>query len=170
MIFSYSELVKNKARKRKIDYKQLYINGLQTLKPIVKEFAETINENFIDQIFDDDDIEIIFYCNDYKFSINTCTGFVIFTKTIDKIYLLLLCVNKKYRKFGYGKVFLEEFVEYTKNKYIKNKKIVLHPLDNTISFYKTFGFNESNCMPCKYRKLFKYEKYDKNATLLELEI
>ncbi len=170
MIFSYSDLVKNKAKKKKLNYTQLYINGLETLKPMIKKYAETINEGFIDQILNDNDIEIMLYCSNTNFSINNCSGFIIYTKTIDKIYLLLLCVNKQNRKFGYGKVFLEEFIEYIKNKHKKNKKLVLHPLDNTVSFYKTFGFNEINCEPNKYKKLFKYEKYDKNANLLELEI
>jgi ribosomal protein S18 acetylase RimI-like enzyme len=170
MIFSYSELVKNKAKKYNLNYDKLYKNGLNTIKLLVKEYADTINETFIDQILNHDDIYFILYSNNVQFLIKNCIGVIIYTKTNDKIYLLLICIDKKYRKYGYGKLFLNEFIEYIKLKHTKNKKMILHSIDKSIEFYKTFGFLEVENSPRKYRKLFKYEKYNKYANLLALDI
>jgi len=108
MIFSYNDIVKKIAKNKKINYKELYFYGLSKLKPKIIEFADTINDTFIDIILNHEDIYILLYCNDIKFKISNCCGFIIYAKTNDKIYLLLLCISKKYRKFGYGKIFLEE--------------------------------------------------------------
>jgi GNAT superfamily N-acetyltransferase len=170
MIFSYNDIVKKIAKNKKINYKELYFYGLSKLKPKIIEFADTINDTFIDIILNHEDIYILLYCNDIKFKISNCCGFILYTKTNDKIYLLLLCISKKYRKFGYGKIFLEEFIEFIKKTHSKNKKIILHPIEKSIEFYKTFGFVQTNCEPNKFRKLFKYEKYDKNTCLFELNI
>ena len=55
MIFSYSEIVKNKAKKNNLNYDKLYKTGLDTIKLLVKEYADTINETFIDQILNHDE-------------------------------------------------------------------------------------------------------------------
>ena len=169
MIFSYSEMVKNKVKKVNVCYNTLYDNGKIIIFQKIKEFANTINELFIERLFlfNNNDIEIIFYSNDSYFSMKNCNGIIIYTKTKDKIYLLLICINNKYRNIGYGSIFLQEFIDYIRNKY-KNKKIILHSIEQTIGFYKKAGFIEILEKPIKYKKLFKYEKYDKNIKLLEL--
>lgn len=181
MIFSYKELAKKSFLKRykkynKINYENYYYSGINYIKPKVIEFADTINENFIDSIFCNNDIEFIFYSTDTTFSLKYCKGIIIYTKSYnsitkeENIYLLLICVDRHYRKFGYGKVFLEEFIDYMKETNNKNKKIILHSLDKSINFYKNIGFTDIEDSPNKYKKLFKYEKYDKNINLLELKI
>lgn len=65
---------------------------------------------------------------------------------------------------------MEKYFWKNKKTHSKNKKIILHPIEKSIEFYKTFGFVQTNCEPNKFRKLFKYEKYDKNTCLFELFI
>lgn len=135
MIFSYNEMVKKSKNGN-------YEDGIQILAPIIKNYADTVNESYIDKILNNDDIDIILYCNNSKFNISNCIGFIIYTKTDNIVNLLLLCINKKNRKFGYGKVFLEEFISFCKRENIR--KITLEPLENSINFYKTNGFIEVN--------------------------
>ncbi len=170
MIFSYNDIIIKKIKNSKITYDVLFNYGITTIKSIVKNFADTINDTFIDQLFQHNDINFIFYTTDNIFSIKKTIGIIIYTKTNDKIYLLLICIDKKYRNFGYGKVFLEEFIQYVKNTYKKNKKIILHTIDKTISFYESIGFIQINCKPYKYKKIFKYEKYNKNINLMEFNL
>jgi GNAT superfamily N-acetyltransferase len=181
MIFTYNQIIKDKCLKKynkinKINYNSYYNSGLSQIKSKVLEFAESLNEQFIDQLFNFNDIKFIFYSPNTHFSMKYCNGIIIYTETFNNIskqqyiYLLLICIDKHYRKFGYGKLFIEDFIDYIKNINNNNKKIILHPLNKLIDFYKKIGFTEIITSPYKYRKLFKYEKYDKNALLLELNI
>ncbi len=198
MIIQYSQFVKTKLSKwfgsedsKQVDtYNYYYISGLEYIIPLIKQFAETVNENFIDNLFHKiqdptvsieklvtrGEIEIIIYSSDSQFKLSNAKGFIVYTKTThsvtkeEKIYLLLLCVNKSYRKYGYGKVFMEEFIQFIKNSNSKSKRVILHSLDTSLQFYKSFGFNEVPDKVTNYKKLFKYEKYDKETVLLEYSI
>jgi N-acetylglutamate synthase-like GNAT family acetyltransferase len=197
MIIQYSDFVKNKLTKwfgshgySVETYNKYYTSGLTSIIPIIKYFAETVNGDFIDQLFHKlfeptvsieklvsrGEIEVIIYSSETEFKLANAKGFIVYTKTThsvtkeEKIYLLLLCVNKSYRKYGYGKVFMEEFIELVKNSNSKSKRVILHSLDTSLQFYKSFGFTEIPDKITNYKKLFKYEKYDKQTVLLEYSI
>lgn len=183
MIFLYSDYLKDKLIKKYNNYDiylydKYYKIGIYKISPIIKEYADNINEGFIDFILNSNNIEIVFYSNNSTKSINNNLGIIIYTKSTNiynkqkknNIYLLLLCIKKKYRKFGYGKVFLEEFIDYIKNLNNNDKTIVLHPLISSVYFYKTFGFSEIIDKPYNYKKLFKFEKYNKDISLLSLNL
>ena len=87
MIFSYSEMVKNKIKKVNVCYNTLYDKGKLIIFQKIKEFANTINELFIERLFlfNNNDIEIIFYSNDSYFSMKNCNGIIIYTKTTKQI-------------------------------------------------------------------------------------
>lgn len=195
MIIQYSQFVKTKLSKwfgleksySVETYNHYYLVGLSYIIPLIKQFAETVNENFIENLFHKiqdpavsieklvsrGEIEIIIYSSDTQFKLTNAKGFIVYTKTThsvtkeEKIYLLLLCVNKSYRKYGYGKVFMEEFIQLVKNSNSKSKRVILHSLDTSLQFYKSFGFTEVPDKVTNYKKLFKYEKYDKETILLE---
>ena len=118
----------------------------------------------------------MFYLNNSVFAINNIIGITIYTKTInyrtkqENIYLLLFCIDKNYRMFGYGKIFLDEFIEYIKKSSKKNKNLILHPIDSSINFYESYGFKKIENKPYSYKKLFKYEKYHKNIIILKLNL
>lgn len=198
MIIQYSQFVKTKLSKwfgsedsNPIDtYNYYYMSGLECIIPMIKQFAETVNGNFIDNLFHKlqdpsvsieklvarGEIEIIIYSSDTQFKLSNAKGFIVYTKTThsvtkeEKIYLLLLCVNKTYRKYGYGKVFMDEFIQFIKNSNNKSKRVILHSLDTSLQFYKSFGFTEIPDKVTNYKKLFKFEKYDKKTVLLEYSI
>lgn len=181
MIFLYSDLLKDKLKKKynkydKYLYDEYYKIGITKISLLIKEYADNINESFIDFLVNSDNIEIVFYSNDSNKSITDNIGIIIYTKSInnktkkENIYLLLLCIQKEYRKFGYGKILLEEFIKYIKDLNTNDKKIILHPLISSIYFYKTFGFSEILDKPCNYKKLFKFERYNKEISLLSLDL
>lgn len=195
MIYQYSQFVKNKLIKLYKTYSdetfnKYYLAGLNQIIPIIKFFAETISDGFIDNLFHKiqeetrsieklisrGEIEIIMYSSDTNFKLNNTKGFIVYTKTVhsvtkeEKIYLLLLCIDKPYRKYGYGKVFMEEFIDFLKNSNSKPKRIILHSLDSSLPFYLAIGFIEIPDKITNYKKLFKYEKYDKKTVLIEYRI
>lgn len=185
MIFLYSSIIKNKLNKlynlkklNKYDnntYNYYYKLGLEQIIPILKEYADTINETFLEKLIYQDDIDIMFYSSNTEFALKNCQGIIIWTKTLnsskeEKIYLLLLCIQKYYRKYGYGTVFLQEFIEFIKIQNTKSKRIILHSIETSVNFYKSVGFTEVPDKPSNYKKLFKFEKYNKKALLLNLQL
>ena len=193
MIYQYSQFVKNKLSKQYGQYleetfNKYYLAGLNQIIPIIKFFAETINDEFIDKMFykvtvencsieqlvSRGEIEIMMYSSDTVFKLKDAKGFIVYTKTVhsitkeEKIYLLLICIDKSYRKYGYGKVFMEEFIEFVKKSNDKSKRIILHSLDTSLQFYLALGFTKIPDKIINYRKLFKYEKYNKETMLLQI--
>ena len=172
MIFLYSNIIKNILNKKfqKYDiatYNYYFDIYIKKISSIIKEFADTINEKFIDKLLESKNIEIVFYQNNSEFNIKNCIGFIIYTKTKDKIYLLLFCIQKEYRKFGYGKLFLEEFINHIQN---FKKNLITHSIDSSIDFYKSIGFTQIFDKIYNYKKIFQFEKYNKNAKIFELKL
>jgi hypothetical protein len=177
MIINFSDIVKNKYPN---EYNKYYNIGLKMLSEIIKtEYADNINNTFIDYVLNSNDIEILFYSLTDTFSIKNAYGILIYT-TVKynneiKYYLLIFCIRNKYRRIGYGSQFLHLFIEYIKqnnkqhNKQI-NKRIILHSLETSVQFYKSIGFTEIQDKVYNYKKLFQYQKYNKNDILLNLEL
>ena len=72
MIFTYDQIIKDKCLKKynkinKTLYNEYYNLGLEQIKRKVLEFAETLNNEFIEQLFSFNDIKIIFYCTNTNF-------------------------------------------------------------------------------------------------------
>jgi hypothetical protein len=177
MIFIYSDLIKEKLKKSQKSYDELFNCGLEKIIPLIKLFADNINENFIDRIFNiSNNIEILIYTNCNEFKVKNIIGIGIYVKTYNKkikednIYLLLLCINNKYRQYGYGKIFMVEIIELISNFNKNKKKIILHPLESTYGFYQSLGFIQTKDKIYKFKKLFDYELYNKNKIIFELSI
>lgn len=175
MLTDFLDIVKKKYPDNYLHYFNIGKNMIFDILKI--DYVNNINENFIDNILNSNNIKIMFYSNNNKFSIKNNIGILVYyimqNKMDIKFYLLLFGINKKYRNFGYGTNFLSLFIEYCKsfnNTSNKNKSIILHSLDSSYKFYKSFGFIDVNKNKHKYRKLFQYEKYNKNSLILQLTL
>jgi RimJ/RimL family protein N-acetyltransferase len=175
MLIDFLDIVKKKYPNNYLHYFNVGKNMIFDILKI--DYIDNINENFIDNILNSNNIKIMFYSNTNKFSIKDNIGISVYyiiqnNKNI-KFYLLLFGINKKYRNLGYGTEFLVLFIKYCKsfdNPLNKNKSIILHSLNSSYNFYKSLGFIDVNDDKHKYRKLFQYEKYDKNSLILKLQI
>jgi GNAT superfamily N-acetyltransferase len=175
MIIDFSDIVKKKYPDNYLYYFDI---GKKIIFNILKvDYNDNINENFINNILNSNNIKILFYSNNNKFLIKNNIGILVYyiiqNNTDIKFYLLLFGINKKYRNLGYGTIFLSSFIEYCKlfnNPLNKNKSIILHSLNSSYKFYKSLGFNDIYNETHKYRKIFQYEKYNKNTLLLQLKL
>ena len=81
-----------------------------------------------------------------------------------RISIFVISTLHKMRGLGYGKLILDLFCEYIKNKYEdKNIELILHSLDDSFNFYLNYGFiqiKNSTYLTriegeCKNKKFFK---------------
>ena len=86
----------------------------------------------------------------------------------------MLGTHERFRKYGYGKVILDEFIEFIKklNKSNKKIKILLKSLESSMGFYISNGFIQSELK--SNRLFFKYETINElklgKEQILELNI
>ena len=158
------------------DYSHYYNIGKKMICNLLKtDYIENINKDFIENVMNSNNIKIIFYSHNNKLTIKNNIGIAVYyiiknNKEI-KFYLLLFGINKKYRGFGYGTNFLNMFIDYCKSyNNASNKNIILHSISSSYNFYKSFGFEDIRYDKYKYRKLFQYEKYNKESIILQLNI
>jgi len=170
MIFLLSDIVKSKYN----DEYDIYYDALRIIiaEMLMNKFSTGISDRFIAVLLSSKDVYVLLYQNDHVYDIDKTIGVILYTTANTnneyKIYLLLLAINRTYRNYGYGTVFMKEFIEYIKNINNKNKRIILHSLDKSINYYKSLGFTPITDKLTNYRKLFRYEKYDKNHILFDL--
>jgi hypothetical protein len=173
MITDFSNIVKKKYPNDYLYYFDLGKNIV--CKLLQSDYLDNINENYIENVLNSNNIKIIFYSNNNKFSMKNNIGiavyYIIKNNKETKFYLLLFGINKIYRGFGYGSNFLHTFIDYCKSfNYKSNKSIILHSLISSYNFYKSLGFIDIIDKKYKYRKLFHYEKYNKDTIILQLNI
>jgi GNAT superfamily N-acetyltransferase len=174
MLTDLSDIVKKKYPN---NFDEYYIIGKNVISNIAKQdFLDNIDESFIDHALDKDDSKIMCYSNHDKSIIKNLLGIIVYaiTQTNECInfYIILFGIKKSYRKFGYGTALINKFIEFCKNyknTNNKKKKIILHSIDSSYYFYMSNGFTESE-NKYLYKKLYQYEKYNKNLNILEMEI
>jgi ribosomal protein S18 acetylase RimI-like enzyme len=173
MIIDFSNIVKQRYPN---DYLHYFNTGKNIISELLKsDYLDNINENFIDNILSSNKIKIMFYSHNNKFSMKNNIGIAVYyiienTKKT-KFYLLLFGISKKYRGLGYGSDFLNMFIDYCKSfNDQSNKSIILHSVTSSYDFYKSLGFTNIVEDKHKYRKLFQYEKYNKDTLILQLYI
>ena len=179
MIFFFDNLIKEKYNNI-ISYEEYYNNKKIIICKLIKSFVENINEKFVDIILNDNKNKIIIHNIDSKFNLWNITAFIIYHKVISKkiikYYILLIGVNPDLRNLGYGKIILDEFVNWIKineiNNITKKIKIILNSIDSSIDFYKIYGFIKTEEKNYKHKLFFKYEPYyiNNNYEILELII
>jgi hypothetical protein len=166
MLFLLDKIVKNKTE-------YIYEKIFNLIK---NYYTENLNEGFIKNILDDNKNKIIFHNIDCKMNKYNITSLLIYHKVyykgINRYYILLLGTHKDVRNIGYGKLLLDEFIIFLKNKDSnKNKIIYLNSINESINFYINYGFCKSNENIIN-NLFFNYEPYNKknNYNILSLKI
>lgn len=173
VLFEFDKLIKKKyinyCKKNKeenvlsISFDQYKKNGIIQLTKIFKFYFGGISENYIiGTLLNVNKVRILLSCIDSVFSLKNITSILIYhqikSHDANKYYVLLLGTHERFRKFGYGKVILDEFAELIKfSKSHKNKlsKILLKSLKSSLKFYLDYGFVLSSLQ--SNRLFYKYE-------------
>lgn len=185
VLFEFDEIIKDKYNRcnknnntNPISFDEFKIKCLKKFSELFPFYFSGINHNYIQNILASDKIHIIFYCIGNNFDIKNITSILIYHKTtlsyIIKYYILLLGTHERFRKYGYGKVILDEFIEFIKkiNKSNKKIKIILKSLESSMDFYLSNGFIKSdlksNKLFYKYETIYELKKFEEK--ILELNI
>lgn len=165
VLFEFDKIIKDKynkyLNKQNISFDEYKSKGLEQFSKLFPFYFAGINQNYTQNILISDKTHIIVSCIGDKFDIKNITSILIYHKTIlsdtIKYYILLLGTHERFRKYGFGKVILDEFVEFVKisNKSNKKIKILLKSLQKSLNFYLGNGFIESELKP--NRLFYKYE-------------
>lgn len=158
-------VIKNKSCfKSPINFDEFKKIGLDKIHVIFNFYFTGISKDYIDGLITRDKVKIAFICLGEKFLLEDIVSIIIFHKTISlnkiKYYLLAFGIHKKFRKFGYGKYSLDEFIKWIKLSNIKSKQclLLLKSLESSLVFYLSYGFIQTDL---KTNKLFyKYEPND----------
>ena len=164
MIFKFNEIYKFLKNKKIENYK----NKINIKINLTKTYANNICDDFINRICEDKLNKIIFYGMNSKFNFDELTTIIIYRKTIsnfkkDRFIIMLIAVHPKVRNLGYGKLTINNFINYF---YKKNKilEIFLHSLNTSLNFYINLGFKKIK----KNNFIINYEgiKNEKNLHFL----
>ena len=156
----------NPAKLNSLDLIQFKQKGIEQITKIFPFYFGNINQIYLTNVLSNNKTKIILSCIDNKFDLNNITSILIYHKTkllhLTKFYILALGTHERFRKFGYGKIILDEFVQWIKqtNKSVGQKKIILKSLETSMGFYNTYGFVLTDL---KLNKLFY--KYETNLEL-----
>lgn len=161
----------NRKKIGSIEINNFYKIGIEKISVIFPFYFTGINQNYINQIVENSNNKILLSCLSDKFDIKNISSILIYhkikLKEKIKYYILLLGTNERFRQFGYGKVILDEFIEWIKlknNTMNKEIKIILKSVETSINFYLGYGFVQS-ISELKSNKLFyKYENTDELKT------
>lgn len=161
IIYSNKKKIENKER---INFDEFRNIGITQISKIFYFYFSGINQNYITNLFHSKRIKIVFSCIDPYFSLKNITSILIYHKTksytVNKYYILLLGTHDRFRKFGYGKVILNEFIDLIKlyNIGLNNTNILLlKSLDSSMNFYLDYGFIKSKSSLQTNKLFFKYE-------------
>ncbi len=168
-IFSFDDILKKKYKLLNKNIFNLTQNEfkdkfLQKILLLSQLYFTGISENYIKRLIENNKVKILFITMGQKFNLNEIVSIIFYHKTlskeINKYYILCFGTHRKFRKFGYGKYSLDKFIEWIKliDNSNKEKIILLKSLETSLSFYKIYGFIQSDLVQNKL--FFKYEPYD----------
>lgn len=175
VLFEFNKIIRNKYNyyKKKFPDKvkdtsqdEFYLIGLEKISHLFPFYFSGITEKYIEKVISNKSNKIVVSCLTDKFDINNITGILIYHKTkltnITKYYILILGTHERFRNYGYGKVLLDEFINFIQNKNDKNigiAKVLLKSVESSINFYINYGFTQIKPDEICTNKLFyKYEK------------
>jgi hypothetical protein len=190
VLFEFDNIIKDKYYKyveknnndnnEILNFDEFKYNGYIQFSKIFPFYFSGVSKNYIENVLYSDKTHIIVSCIGDKFDIKNITSILIFHKTkssnLTKYYVLLLGTHERFRKYGYGKVILDEFIEFVKksNKSEKKIKILLKSLETSIQFYLSNGFVQTQSELKSNRLFYKYETTDElklnQEKILELDI
>lgn len=133
---------------------------------LISNFSNKINKYYIYNLLSKSDHNIILYSFDNSnVDINNCPCSLIYYEEYKddeiNIYIMFIATKYKFKKLGYASIFLKEFIDFIKNKFIKLKiNIILDSLKEAASFYEHMKFKM--IITDKYNKIFDINKIDNN--------
>lgn len=135
---------------------------LDELYNFMSDFSSKINDDYIYNLFCKAKNEIVLYSfdNNSEPDINNCPcGLIYYVDHIGdemNINIMFIATKYKFRNLGYASIFIEEFINFIKNKYVTeannstesnnnsskyNKiNIVLDSIMEAVTFYEHIGF------------------------------
>ena len=136
------------------------------LYEIFCKMAKTINMFYIYQLFAADNKIVLYSIDNPLVDVKNCPCGLIYKieKKEDElnIYILFIATEYRYRKTGYASLFINEFIDFIKEKYSSkytNISIVLDSVEQAVTFYEHFGFIWTTTEK-KYDSLFNIDKKD----------
>jgi len=128
--------------------------SLDELYKFMCDFSSKISDNYIFHLFCQPKNKIVLYSFDNSIiDIYNCPcGLIYNVGYIDgemNIYIMFIATKYRYRQAGYASIFIEEFINFIKDKYVikhdKNDKynkinIVLDSIMEAVTFYEHIGF------------------------------
>lgn len=166
MIHDFFKILKNKYKYNKsISFEEYKKTCIDKLLLFTQNYFTGISENYIKSIMHNNNkLKILFITIGHQFKINDIVSIIIYHKiqTVDKIkyYILSFGIHKRFRKYGYGKNSLDEFIELIKqnDKSNKQKILLLKSIESSLNFYIRYGFIKTDLASNKL--FYKYEPYD----------
>ena len=176
-IFNFDEIVLNKYKianknNSNLTFEEYKKKCLEQILLISEMYFSGISEKYIKFLLNNNE-KILFFTIGQKFCLDDIISIIIYHETNsnnkNKYYILCFGIHAKFRKFGYGKYTLDEFIEWIKssNKSNKQKIILLKSIKSSYDFYLSYGFVQTNLIS---NKLFcKYEPELQNNDINILE-
>jgi hypothetical protein len=95
------------------------------------DFGKTINRDYIEELFMDEKSNPVLYTMDNsQHDISNCPCVLIYKEFKEGntliVSIMYIATKRRFRKVGYASLFVEEFKEYIKEKYIKFYWVVYH--------------------------------------------
>ena len=171
VLFEFDKIIKTKYNdytksNKNIEFIDFKLKAFEKIKKIFPFYFSKINQNYVDSIINLTNIKILLYCIENEFNIKNIVSILIYKKTNSKnsikYNILLLGTHERFRKYGYGSVVLNNFVEFinesTKSK--KKIKILVKSLESSVKFYLSNGFiksmNQLNKIQDKYENILEF--------------
>ena len=153
-----------------LDFEKDIKVSLDEMYEFMCDFSTKISDYYIYNLFCQTKNKIVLYSfdNNSKPDIKNCPcGLIYHVDYIGdemNIYIMFIATKYKFRNLGYASIFIEEFINFIKNKFIHNKSnngkkynkvnIVLDSIAEAVTFYEHIGF-----------KLIKTDKYNEKFNI-----
>jgi len=130
--------------------------------------ARAINEYYIYELFATENNIVLYNIDNSLVDIENCPCGLIY-KVEQKedeinIYIMYIATKYKYRKTGYASLFINEFIDFIKKKYLgksENIAIILDSIETAVTFYEHFGFKWTTTEK-KYDSMFHIDETNVN--------
>jgi ribosomal protein S18 acetylase RimI-like enzyme len=150
--------------------KDLVAKGVDCFKlfEIFCNMSKAINEYYIYELFAGDN-KIVLYSIDTSYvDVENCPCGLIYKveKKEDElnIYIMFIATKYKYRKTGYASLFINEFIDSIKAKYLgkfENIYVILDSIETAVTYYEHFGFKWTTTEK-KYDSIFHIDETNVN--------
>ena len=153
---------------------EFYVN----VKTVFYYFSyRKINISYMTNLIDNKRNKFVFYCMDTEeFRIGNCPCAMIYNKTVFETeivyYMLLICTKNKFKNMGYARMLLDGFVERIRRgeSGVKPIKIVLSSVEESVTFYESYGFRWTRESILRHPKLMKFETYEEGKEYFMMEL